>query len=625
MTMQVFRNSAKPLIYIVTASFFVWLVLDLSGLSGGTGLLSQTSAGKVDGQTIEARYYTTMVQQAVEERQRSSQTPMTLDDVVQVRNEVWQQIVESTVLQREYERRGLVATPEEIADAIKNFPPPQLQSAPQFQTDNQFDLGKYQRWLSSGVGQQYIPLLEAQYREQIMRSKLLRVVTADVYLSDPALWQSYRDQNETAKVALAAILPRRAIPDSVVAVTDDEVQAYYKANTNLFTRPATAYMSVVALSRYTNASDTAAAYDHALAVRKEIVDGAPFAEIAARESSDSVSASKGGELGEFAKGSMVAPFDQVAFTIPLNTISQPVLSEFGYHLIEIASRKGNTATGRHILIPIVLAGAHRDQVDAQADSLESLGASRLDPAALDTVARALQLPLVPATPVQKGTQLQLGTAVIPDAGAWAFQAKVGEISPIIETSLGYYLFRLDSIAPEGVPPFDAIRNAVTIATIQERKTALAQALARDYLKRVQEGSTMEQAATALNLPYRELGPFTRIQTPVPNPVLTGAIFGLPVGTVSHILDTDDGVYVVRVIERTPADSAAFLKGLDAYRTDAIRRARQERVRNYLEALQAQAKVVDRRAGLFPTSAQAEASATSAQLGQGGSAPSGRKN
>ena len=207
MTMQVFRNSAKPLIYIVTASFFVWLVLDLSGLSGGTGLLSQTSAGKVDGQTIEARYYTTMVQQAVEERQRSSQTPMTLDDVVQVRNEVWQQIVQSTVLQREYKRRGLVATPEEIADAIKNFPPPQLQSAPQFQTDNQFDLGKYQRWLSSGVGQQYVPLLEAQYREEIMQSKLLRVVTADVYLSDPALWQSYRDQNETAKVALTAILP----------------------------------------------------------------------------------------------------------------------------------------------------------------------------------------------------------------------------------------------------------------------------------------------------------------------------------------------------------------------------------------------------------------------------------
>jgi parvulin-like peptidyl-prolyl isomerase len=621
MTMQVFRNSAKPLIYIVTASFFLWLVLDLSGLSGGTGLMSQTSAGKVDGQAIEARYYTSLVQQNIDERQRASQTPLTLDDIARIRDDVWRQIVQATVLQREYQRRGLTASSEEIADAIQNFPPPQVQSAPQFQTDSQFDLGKYQRWLSSSAGQQYIPALEAQYREQITQSKLLRVVTADVYLSDPALWLAYRDQNETVKVALAAILPRRVIADTAVPVGEAEVLAYYKAHPDQFTRPATAYMSFVALPRLPDGTDTAAAYEHARAVRQEILDGAPFAEIATRESKDSLSASKGGDLGEWKRGTMVEAFDKVAFSLPLHTISPPVLSEFGYHLIEVSGRKGDTARGRHILLPIEVTGAHRDRLDAQADSLEELGASRLDPAALDTVARALQLPIGRATPVQKGTQLQLGRQVVPDAGTWAFQAKLGEISPIIETSTEFLLFRLDSVAAEGVPPLDAIHDAVALSVAQDKKTGMAQALARDYLKRVREGSTMEQAATALGLPYRELGPFTRINTPVPNPVLTGAVFSLPIGQLSDVLDTDDGIYVVRVLQRTPADSAAFLRGLDAYRTDAIRRARQERVRNYLEALQARATVVDRRAGLFPTSAQADANASSSP-GQGGN-PGGR--
>ena len=616
MSMQVFRNSAKPLIYIVTASFFLWLVFDLSGLSGGTGVLSQTSAGKVDGQTIEARYYTSLVQQTVEERQRTSTTPLSLDDIVGIRNDVWQQIVEATVLQREYKRRGLVATPEEIADAVKNFPPPQLQTAEQFQTDGQFDLSKYQRWLSSGVGQQYIPLLEAQYRDQILQSKLLRVVTADIYLSDPALWQMYRDRGETAKIELAAILPRRAIADADVQVTQDEIVAYYKANPDQFTRPATAYMSFIALPRLTNASDTAAAYQHALGLRQEILDGAPFAEIATRESADSVSAAQGGDLDEWTRGSMVEPFDNMAFSMPLNTVSMPVLTEFGYHLIEVTSRKGNTAKGRHILIPIEVTGVHRDEMDARADSLEELGASRLDPAALDTASRALNLPLGPTPPVQKGTQLQLGRQVIRDAGSWAFQAKVGEVSPIIETPFAYYLFRLDSIAPEGVPPLEAIQEAVTITVVQEKKTALALVLAQSLQQRVREGSTMEQAATALNVPYRLLGPFSRVESPVPNPVLTGAVFSLPIGQVSEVLDTDDGMYVVRVLERTPADTAAFRDGLDAYRTDAIRAARQDRARNYLAALQAQAKVVDRREGLFPTSAQAEANA-SALPGQGG--------
>ncbi len=389
MSMQAFRNSAKPLIYVITIAFFVWLVVDLSGLSTGTGLVTQTSAGKVDGQPIEARYYTTLVQQAIEQQQRSSSRPLTLDDVIQIRNQVWQQIVQATVLQREFKRRGLVATPQEIADAIQAFPPPEIQQAEQFQTGGQFDMDKYRRWLSSTQGQQYIPVLEAQYREQILQSKLLRVVTADIYLSDPALWQLFRDENETARVALTAVLPRRVIPDTAVRVTDEEILAYYRAHPDQFKRPETAWLSFVALPRAANASDTAAAFRRAETVRQEIVAGAPFAEVAARESSDSLSAAKGGDLGTFTRGAMVPAFDAVAFTVPLNTLSQPVLSQFGYHIIEITARKGDSATGRHILIPIELAGAHRDMVDAQADSLEELGASRLDPAALDTVARAL--------------------------------------------------------------------------------------------------------------------------------------------------------------------------------------------------------------------------------------------
>src|ERR671910_3011626 len=114
-------------------------------------------------------------------------------------------------------------------------------------------------------------------------------------------------------------------------------------------------------------------------------------------------------------------FDSAAFALPLNTVSQPVLSAFGYHLIEVTSRKGSKAKGRHILIPIEVTGAHRDQLDAQADTLEQLGAERTDPAALDTVARALKLRIGRTAPVQQGSKVQLGNLVVPDAGVWAFQ------------------------------------------------------------------------------------------------------------------------------------------------------------------------------------------------------------
>ena len=592
--MQAFRNAAKPIMVVVAFTFFAWLVLDLSGITGGTGLLTNTSVGKVNGQSIDARTYQSIVQQSIDARQQQTPGPLGLEDYQLVRDQVWDQIVQNTVLDAEYRRRGIQVSEDEIVQAIRNSPLPAFQTVPEFQTDSQFDLGKYQRWLTSSVAQQYLPGLENQYRDELQRSKLLRVVTADVYLSDAALWEQYRDENEAVKVGLTAIIPRNVVPDSAVKLSPAEVAAYYKAHQDEFNRPRTAYLSFVALPRLATAGDTAATLARADSARQEIAGGAPFADVALRESADSATATKGGDLGEWTKGSMDPAFDSAAFALPLKTLSKPVRSQYGYHLIEITSRKGNKAKGRHILFPIEVTGSHRDQLDKQADSLESLGADRNDPAALDTVARALKLTIGKSGPVQEGTKLQLGQLVIPDAAVWAFEAKPGATSPVIETDYAYYLFRLDSLQRAGVPTLAEIRPAVEHAARENKKWDVARKIAKDYIKRVEEGSTMEQAATAMKLAYKEFGPFTRVNPALANPLVVGTAFGLDAGQRSGVLDTKDGLYVVEGITHKKADSTAFVKGLDQYRARAVSSARQERVRSYLTALKGAAKIVDNR-------------------------------
>ena len=592
--MQAFRNAAKPIMVVLAFTFFAWLVLDLSGITGGTGLLTSTSVGKVNGQSIDARTYQTIVQQSVDTRQQQSPGTLSLEDQKQVRDQVWDQIIQNSVLEDEYRRRGIRVSQDEIVQAIRNSPLAEFQNVPDFQTDSQFDLSKYQRWLTSSVAQQYLPSLEAQYRGELQRAKLLRVVTADVYLPDAALWEQYRDENENVKVGLTAIIPRNAVPDSAVKLSDAEVAAYYKAHPDDFKQPRTAYLSYVALPRLTTAADTAAALARADSARHEILSGAPFADVAVRESADSATAAKGGDLGEWTKGSMDPAFDSAAFALPLKTVSTPVRSAFGFHLIEITSRTGKKARGRHILFPIEVAGSHRDQLDAQADSLESLGADRDDPAALDTVARALKLTVRKSNPVPDGTKVQLGQFVVPDAGVWAFGAKPGATSPVIETPLAYYLFRLDSLHPAGIPTLAEIRPVVERAAREAKKWDVARTLAKDYLKRVNEGSTMAQAATAMKLAHREFGPFSRVNPPLTSALVVGTAFGLDAGQRSGILDTKDGIYVLQTISHTKADSTKFVKELDEYRARAIGAARQERVRSYLNALRGTAKIVDNR-------------------------------
>jgi peptidyl-prolyl cis-trans isomerase D len=593
--MQAFRNAAKPLMVVVAFTFFAWLVLDLSGITSGTGLLTTTSVGKVNGQSIDARTFQTVVQQTIDNQQQRSPGALGMEERNQIQDQVWDQFVQNTVLEAEYRRRGIEVSPDEIVQALRTSPPPEFEKIPEFQTDSQFDLAKYQRWLTSSVAAQYLPALEAQYRDQLRRSKLLRVVTADVYLSDAALWERYRDEHEMVKIGLAAIIPGNVIPDSAVKVTDAEVTSYYKTHQDEFKRPATAFLSFIAVPRLTNAADTAAARARADSARAEIAGGTPFADVARRESADSTSAANGGSLGEWKRGSMDPAFDSAAFALPLNTLSRPVRSQFGFHLIEISSRKGDKIKGRHILFPIEVAGAHRDLLDAQADSLERLAAERTDPAALDTAARALKLPIGKSGPVQKGTKVQLGQLVVPDAGVWAFQNKPGSTSPVIETSIAYYVFRLDSLRPEGVPPLAEIRSGVEHAVRTGKKQAAGKKLADEYMKRLESGSTMAAAADAMKLPYREFGPFSRVNPPVTDPVVVGTAFGLEVGKRSGPINAKDGTYVLQVLEHSKADSAVFVKGLEQYRQEMLNSARQERVRSYLTALRDAAKVVDNRA------------------------------
>jgi parvulin-like peptidyl-prolyl isomerase len=77
-------------------------------------------------------------------------------------------------------------------------------------------------------------------------------------------------------------------------------------------------------------------------IRAKLVAGGDFDALAKAESDDPGSGAKGGDLGTFGHGTMAAPFEEAAFTIPVGEISQPVKTQFGYHIIKVESRQERT-------------------------------------------------------------------------------------------------------------------------------------------------------------------------------------------------------------------------------------------------------------------------------------------
>ena len=85
-------------------------------------------------------------------------------------------------------------------------------------------------------------------------------------------------------------------------------------------------------------------------LRERVLKGEKFAMLATLYSQDPGSAKKGGELGFFSRGDMVGAFESAAFALKPGEVSPIVETQYGFHIIQLIERRGNTVNARHILI-----------------------------------------------------------------------------------------------------------------------------------------------------------------------------------------------------------------------------------------------------------------------------------
>ena len=81
-----------------------------------------------------------------------------------------------------------------------------------------------------------------------------------------------------------------------------------------------------------------------LGLRSQIVAGGDFATIARTMSDDTASATDGGDLGWISPGDFVPEFEQFVATLPLNELSQPIKSRYGWHLVQVLDRRSHDTT-----------------------------------------------------------------------------------------------------------------------------------------------------------------------------------------------------------------------------------------------------------------------------------------
>lgn len=134
---------------------------------------------------------------------------------------------------------------------------------------------------------------------------------------------------DALKKDIVVYLQTKKLVEPRITVTDDEISTYFEDNKDTFAQAEQVEASHILVKDEKTAKKVA----------KELAAGGDFAKLAAEYSTDTETADNGGSLGYFGKGDMVEEFEDVAFDLDKNKVSDPVKTEYGYHIIKVTGKK----------------------------------------------------------------------------------------------------------------------------------------------------------------------------------------------------------------------------------------------------------------------------------------------
>lgn len=593
--LQTMRSSAKFVFWILAFAFIGgFLLVESSGLLNRGAVTPTTAVATVNGTDILYTDWLRRSQQLTQQQQQQSGRSLSQDEITQIENQAFDEMVTEILLRQEYRRRAINVSDAELRDYARFAPPQWITSDPSLQTEGQFDPAKYQRLLGSSQARQggLLIALEQYYRSEVPKEKLAEQVTAAVFATDVDLWRAYQDANDSASISFVAFRPTPTAADSNVAEAD--LRKYYDAHKSEFERTGRATVSVLTIPRVVTAVDSAAVRDKITRLRAEIAGGAKFEDVAKRESADTISGVNGGDLAKGVKGRFVPEFEKALDALKPGEMSGPVLSPFGYHLIRLDTRAGDTLQAHHILLRIEPSDSSQSKIDRLADQLSKIAAGSDQPAKFDEAAKTLGLTPFKVT-VTEGAPATYQGKYVPSVSAWAFGGvKTGEISDLFDSEDGYYLARLESVSPGG-NTFESAKADVRAKVAVDRAVERAIPQAND-LANAARTSSLEAAAAARKLTVQKTGMVNRGGASATLGIgeALGAAFALPVNTVSVPIRQLDGVYVLHVDARKPADKVAFEAQKKAIRAQRLQQLKQQRLQAYYADLRKSAKIDDHR-------------------------------
>lgn len=506
------------------------------------------------------------------------------DDMIKMFNVKQQAIdglIDTTLLRQTAEKNGLRVADAELAESITRIPA--------FQNNGAFDNQRYKQVL--GQNRLTPETFETMQKEEILMRRLRSVISKNAKVSDLEILEWYNWENTTTDIKYVVFKPAmyedvevtdqmleeyynnnkeayktqpqiqaryvRFDPEAYKAdsvITDEEIQQYYTEQQDEFKVEETVSARHI-LFKVTKDADEKTAEEariKAQDVMEKATSGEDFAELA-KTYSEGPSKDSGGQLGAFKREAMVKPFSDAAFSMAVGDISDPVRTQFGWHIIKVeAHNQASTMPIEEASIQITEKLADRKSKNIAYDAAVSLYDITFDGEELEKNAkdRGLELVTTDFFTINKGPK-DIGKAF----ATTAFTLPMMELSDITEIGESYYLIQVLNKAPEKIPALEEVKEAVTKDTKLAQQKIAAEEAAKNFLEKAKTAGSMAVAAEGDALIHiKSTGPMTR-NASVPgignDRKLMAEAFKLTLNNKfpEAVVQGDTGLFVIELQER----------------------------------------------------------------------------
>ena len=556
--LQAIRDKAQgwiawAIVFLISVPFALW------GIQEYLGVGSEPAIASVDGQDITEQELDNrfrQFRQDLRERLGDAYRPEMFDDE-QLRKEVLEDMIDNSVVLQASLDMGLRAGDLLVREMI-------LQQE-SFQRDGVFDREAYERAVR--LQGETTSGFEERIRRYLVSNQLSIAVSNSSFVTDHELQEAIRLVLQKREIAYFVVPMAEFVSEE--PVSEDEMMTYYEANRAQFKSPEQVKLDYIKLDSQNigaqleepTEEELAAYYenqkagkskaerrrvshiliavedmdkdDEALAkineIQAKIKAGESFEELAKTESQDPGSAVEGGDLGYFEKGIMDPAFERAAFALESDgEVSQPIRSDFGYHLIKLTGIEGVTLKPLEEVRDEMMQELRR----SKAENIFFEYAERLSdrafesPDSLEPAAEALGIKVQSTGWLTRNSQQEL-FAYVKVRNA-AFSEDVlgqGNNSELIELdNEEAVVIRIREHQEASTLPFEDVKLRIEDRLRIERAEKLATDQASKQLERLRSGESLEQVAGKYQLERPDA--IQRNGSPVPR-ALSDQVFKQP--------------------------------------------------------------------------------------------------